>query len=236
MGGFEKQQIGPHTLYRGDCLEILPTLGKMDAVVTDPPYGIGEAAGKNHSRDKLATATRFEVMEWDNQPATPEQISALLAVGESHAIFGGNYFDLPPSPCWLVWDKDNGLNDFADCELAWTDLPRAVRRLKYRWAGMFQEGGPLNKEQREHPTQKPVPVMVWVIEQMRTPAGAVILDPFMGSGTTLVAAHNLGRIGIGIEIEPRYFDIACKRVEQAVAQQSIFEQPKQKPTQTEILP
>ena len=202
------------TLYHGDCMEILPTLGKVDAGVTDPPYGIKEAAGKNASRGNLAVAKDYGVASWDNETAD-EAIDLVLAMSDQQIIFGGNYYDLPPSSCWLVWDKENGSSDFADCELAWTNLPIAVRRIRYMWNGMLRA----NKERRgDHPTQKPIGVMQWAVAFTE----GVVLDPFMGSGTTGVACVNLGRKFIGIEIERKYFDIACERIEAAYAQGRLF--------------
>jgi DNA modification methylase len=129
-------------------------------------------------------------------------------------IFGGNYLELPPATCWLVWGKDNGENDFADCELAWTNLPRAVRRKRHRWAGMLQEDM-AHKEPRVHPTQKPLAVMAWALSL--APADAVtVLDPFMGSGTTLVAARNAGKQAIGIEREERFCEEAVRRLSQGM--------------------
>jgi DNA modification methylase len=139
---------------------------------------------------------------------------AVIAAGQYAIVFGGNFYALPPSQCWLVWDKDNGATDFADCELAWTNLPGAVRRIRYRWQGMLQEHMGADKERRVHPTQKPLPVMRWCIE--RAPDAQTIIDPFMGSGTTLRAAKDLGRQAIGIEIEERYCEIAAQRLSQEV--------------------
>lgn len=212
---FESQQIGEATLYCGDCLEILPTLDKVDAVVTDPPYGIGEA-NKNHaSRGKLAVAKDYGRSEWDNK-TNEAAIALAVAAAKQSVVFGGNYYDLPPTPCWLVWDKENGANDFADCELAWTNMKGAVRLKRYMWNGMLRA----NKERRgDHPTQKPVGVMEWAIGFTE---GETVLDPFMGSGTTGVACANLGRKFIGIEIETKYFDIACERIEAAYSQGRLF--------------
>ena len=145
-----RETIGDCTLYLGDCLDIMPTLGKVDAVVTDPPYGIGESNEKNASRGGLAMPKDYGHYGWDKAPASPEQIAAIRACSRNQIIFGGNYFDLPPSSCWLVWDKQNGANDFADCELAWTNLQKAVRRIYWRWNGMIRKGNDV----REHPTQK----------------------------------------------------------------------------------
>lgn len=203
------EQIGDATLYLGDCREILPTLGKVDAVVTDPPYGIGEAAGKNASRGNLAAARDYGVLRWDDEPVSVELIEAVRSAGRSVVIFGGNYYSFPPTSCWFVWDKMN-TGDFADCELAWTNLPKAVRRIRYMWNGMLRANG---EERGDHPTQKPIGVMEWCIGQLPDDA-ATILDPFMGSGTTGVAAVRLGRRFIGIEINPGYFDIACRRIDE----------------------
>ena len=219
------EHIGDAELWLGDCREILPTLGRVDAVVTDPPYGIGEAAGRNKSRGKLAIAKDYGISHWDDFPIDASLMSLVRSVARYAIIFGGNFYDCPPASCWLVWDKINGNSDFADCELAWTNLNKAVRRLRFMWNGMLRAHG---EERGDHPTQKPVGVMKWCIEQL--PAGCnTILDPFMGSGTTGVAAIKLGRRFIGIEIDPKYFDIACKRIEEATRQPDLFiERPKPK--------
>ena len=203
------------TLYLGDCRDILPTLGKVDAVVTDPPYGIGEAAGANKSRCNMAISRDYGNAAWDDTTAD-DAIAAAIGLCRYSIVFGGNYYDLPPSPCWLVWDKQN-TGDFADCELAWTNLKKAVRRIYWRWNGMIRRGDDV----REHPTQKPVGVMRWCIEHLPDDA-KTILDPFMGSGTTGVAAVQLGRKFIGIELDPGYFDIACRRISDALARPDLF--------------
>ena len=209
----EKVVIGDAELYCGDCRDVLPTMGHVDALVTDPPYGIGEAAGKNKSRSHLAKSTDYGNDAWDDKPIAGDLIQALRDATSTQIIFGGNYYDLPPTSCWLVWDKDNGNADFADCELAWTNMKCAVRRIKWRWNGFLQEDMK-RKEKRVHPTQKPVPVMRWCIERIKANPQA-ILDPFMGSGTTGVACVQLGRKFIGIEKERKYFDIACRRIQEA---------------------
>jgi site-specific DNA-methyltransferase (adenine-specific)/modification methylase len=142
-------------------------------------------------------------------------------------IWGGNYFQLPPSSCWLVWDKQNGANDFADCELAWTNLAKAVRRIVWQWHGMIRKGN----EKRFHPTQKPVGVIGWCIRQLPNEANT-ILDPFCGSGTTGVACVRTNRRFIGIEIEKRYCDIAVKRIERELSQPMLpFAAPEEKAEQ-----
>lgn len=201
------ETVGDATLYHADAAEILPTLAPVDALVTDPPYGIGEAAGKNASRGLLAVAVDYGVDTWDDVTVSPVLLNLAIAKARHAVVFGGNYYSLPPSSCWLVWDKEiNG--DFADCELAWTNLKKAVRRIRYMWNGMLRQ----NKEPRgEHPTQKPVQVMEWAIKQL--PDGVTtILDPFMGSGTTGVAAVSMGFKFVGIEREEKYFEAACRRI------------------------
>lgn len=214
----EKVVIGNAELWLGDCREVLPLLPACDLILTDPPYGIGEAAGKNKSRNQLAKATDYGSADWDNQPPQAWVIELMRAKAKWQVLFGGNYYNLPPSSCWLVWDKDNS-GDFADCELAWTNLPKAVRRLKWRWNGMLQQDM-ANKEVREHPTQKPVPVMRWALTQVLD--AATVCDPFMGSGTTGVACVHEGRQFIGIERERKYFDIACERIASAQAQGQLL--------------
>ncbi len=215
----DKVVIGDCELWHGDCREVLPLLPACDLILTDPPYGIGEAAGKNKSRSKIAVARDYGNDAWDNEPPPAWVIELMRAKAKWQVLFGGNYYSLPPATCWLVWDKENGESDFADCELAWTNLPKAVRRLRWRWAGMLQQDM-ANKEVREHPTQKPVPVMRWALMQVRD--AATVCDPFMGSGTTGVACVHEGRRFVGIERERRYFDVACERIAQAQREQPLL--------------
>lgn len=215
----DKVVIGDCELWHGDCREVLPLLPACDLILTDPPYGIGEAAKNNKSRGVLAQAKDYGKDTWDNEPPPAWVIELMRAKGRWQVLFGGNYYALPPATCWLVWDKDNGENDFADCELAWTNLPKAVRRLRWKWHGMLQQDMS-NKEVREHPTQKPVPVMRWALMQVRD--AATVCDPFMGSGTTGVACVHEGRRFVGIERERRYFDVACERIAQAQREQPLL--------------
>ena len=208
------------TIYHGDCRDILPLIpaGSVDLVLTDPPHGIGAdrnlRANKQHGA-AVAPSRDYGDGRWD--AATPDADTMRLVVDSAplSIIWDGNYFGLAPAAKWLVWDKDNGNNGYADCELAWSNLNGAIRRLRYRWMGMLQEHGGIHKEERVHPTQKPVPVIVWAINQAPQTVES-ILDPFMGSGTTLVAAKQLGRRAIGIEIEEKYCEIAAKRLSQEV--------------------
>lgn len=220
------ETIGEATLYLGDCLEILPTLGRVDAVVTDPPYGIDYGKSGSFSASHGWGQGR-ENVAWDVERPGRFLFDAMLAISKEQIIWGGNYFTdyLPPTMRWLIWDK--GQRDFslADFEIAWTSQWKASRIIGYPRACARLDG-------KEHPTQKPVRVMAWCLGFL--PNAETILDPFMGSGTTGVACANLGRKFIGIEIEEKYFDIACKRIEIAYQQPRLFEDEKPKPKQQEL--
>lgn len=210
------ETIGDATLYLGDCMEILPTLDKVDAVITDPPYGIGIA--KNPVRQA------HEKLDWDNAPPENSLIDMCVDAGKVAVIWGGNYFNLPPAQCFYIWDKQQPLNfSLAMCEMAWTNKKGPAKM--HRQSVLSYE--------KSHPTQKPVELMIFCIEQLKMPE--TILDPFMGSGTTGVAAIQMGRKFIGIEREPKYFDIACKRIEQASKQVDMFIEHKPMPTQETFL-
>ena len=224
----EKVTIGNCELWHGDCREVLPLLPDFDLLMTDPPYGIGADAAAHkasgtvvgHGHRRVAKRT-YEKTEWDTE-ATPDWlIGLMLAKARHQIIFGGNYYTLPPTSCVLVWDKKNGTNNFADCELAWTNLPRSVRKIEHLWNGFAREG---NEERHDHPTQKPLRVIEWAISL--APSPATVCDPFMGSGTTGVACARMGLHFTGIERERKYFDIACRRIEQAYAQPRLFEDAK----------
>jgi len=198
-----KEVIGNATLYLGDCLEILPTLPKVDAVITDPPYGIFACGGKWGRKQDL---------QWDKKPIA--DLGEITSFAKISVVWGGNYYQLPPSRGWLVWYKRDSVPSAADAELAWTNIDMNTRLIDHTIAAT-------NAERVNHPTQKPVRVMRWTIEQVGMPE--TILDPFMGSGTTGVACMNLGRKFIGIEIEPKYFDIACERITDAQRQETLFQ-------------
>ena len=205
---------GSVRLLLGDCLEILPGLGKVDAVVTDPPYGI-----KPVSKFGTVEAVSFNGNDvtWDVLP--PKPLLDSLFEFETAIIWGAQYFDAPPSGRWLVWDKLNGNNPFADCEMAWTNLSGNNKVLRYQWIGAHAR----RIEQAYHPTQKPIAVMEWCLTFVK---GETILDPFMGSGTTGLACIRLGRRFIGIEREPKYFEIAKKRIRDELDKTRLIEAPR----------
>ena len=211
--------IGDCRLILGDCLEVMPLL-EFDAICADPPYGISYSHGGGGG--KLARSTVLDKMPiiGDNMPFDP-----LPFVNVPSILWGGNHFanNLSPTASWIVWDKRcaDYSNDQADCELAWTNLSGPARMVRHVWNGMLR--GKESKTPRQHPTQKPIRVMERCLDFL--PDAETILDPFMGSGTTLVACAKLGRKGIGIEMDPDYFEIACKRVRDAYAQPDLFVAP-----------
>lgn len=203
------ERIGQATLYLGDCRDVLPTLGKVDAVVTDPPYGIGASTGVG--KYGVQKWGGDEDLGWDSE-APIDVVHSLAAMGVPAVIWGGNYFNLPAHRCPIIWDKGAGFRarTFAEVELAWSNLDLNA---KIYCRDPLAKGDYSGKE---HPTQKPVALMQWCLGLV--PDAGVILDPFMGVGSTGVAAVQLGRSFIGIEREERYFDAACRRIREAAGE------------------
>ena len=196
------------TLWLGDCRDVLPTLGKVDAVVTDPPYGM-RRDGKPFSTSKHGGHKGYEFCGWDQERPSPDVFRLLRSSSNEQIIWGANYFSdlLPPNSKWLVWDKGQRI-DQADGELAYTSLGGALRIFELNRVALAKDGA-------VHPTQNPVELMTWCV--MQCVEAQTVLDPFMGSGTTGVACVNLGRSFIGIEREPKYFDIARRRISDALS-------------------
>ena len=211
-------------IINADCLDILKELPDkcIDLVLTDPPYGIGEARGKNKSRGNKAIAKDYGNKDWDNSIPEKEIFNEILRVSKHQIIFGGNYFVeyLHNSPCWLVWDKNNGANDFADCELAWTNFKSAVRKYLWTWNGMLQHDMK-NKDVRIHPTQKPLKLFEMILRDYSN-ENDLILDCFSGSGTTAIACHNLKRRFICIEKDYDYWKASVERLKDAQSQLKLF--------------
>lgn len=214
----------------GRCEDVLPTFprGAFHACVTDPPYGIGvgrsahKASGDvvGHGHRRVAKRT-YELTTWDDTPATPEALALIMATSRWQIIWGGNFFPLGPAPCMLVWNKLNGDNNFADCELAWTNLEKAVRKIDWLWNGFAREG---NEERTIHPTQKPVGVMSWCLGHLPKPVTSVI-DPYMGSGSTVIACMRAGIPVTAIEEHEPYFAGAIKRIEAEQNRAPLFDEP-----------
>jgi site-specific DNA-methyltransferase (adenine-specific)/modification methylase len=242
VSGVRREVIGACDLYLADCREILPTLGKVDAVVTDPPYGIDFDFGRvrigRSARLAWGTKNGRNIQRGWNRihgDAEPFDATPWLQYPQTILWGGNNYAGLPPARCLLIWDKrrETTPDCHGDAEVAWTNLDSVIRVHRQVWRGVVREGEEnVVNSAKLHPAQKPLALMRWCVEM----TSGVVLDPFMGSGTTGVACVKLGRRFIGIEIEPRYFDIACKRIEAATKQPDLFvEQPRPRAVQETLL-
>ena len=219
-----------NTIIQGDCLEMMKQMPDncVDLVLTDPPYGIGvdktmHKQGGSQYGKAAAPKAHYKNTQWDNIRPTQDYFDTIRRISSNQIIFGGNYFAdlLPASSCWLVWDKDNGDNQFADCELCWTSFDKAVRKFRFMWNGMIQENMGRQKEKRVHPTQKPVELVCDILTKY-TEQGQLVLDCYSGSGSISVACEKMGRNYIGIEISPEYCEIARKRVQEAKDSMGLF--------------
>lgn len=196
----------------------------FDLAIVDPPYGIGEDGAKNHSRGKATKPTMYTAKSWDSSAPPKEYFNEIIRVSKNVIIWGANHFieniQNQNSSSWIVWDKQNGDNDFADCELAWTNHKTAVRKFEFRWAGMLQ-GDMKNKETRIHPTQKPVKLYKWLLEKYAK-QGDKILDTHLGSGSIAIACHYMNFDLTGCELDKDYFDAMQKRIKEETKQLSLF--------------
>lgn len=208
-----------------DCMDFMAGLpdNAYDLAIVDPPYGIGEDGEKNHRRGSRAKPTLYIPKQWDNEAPPVEYFSELKRVSKNQIIWGANHFISRlaiDSSCWIVWDKDNGESDFADCELAWTSFNTAVRRFKWTWSGMRQQNM-RNKEKRIHPTQKPVALYRWLLTKYAK-SGDRILDTHLGSGSSRIAAEEMGFEFVGCELDEEYFEAQEKRFAKWYAQGNLF--------------
>jgi DNA modification methylase len=217
-------RIGRCTLYQGDCTDILPTLNG-GAVLTDPPYGIGRAKGFKGGGKGFQGSVRKKILrsydgeDWDAATPTHEAFQIVLSAAPLHIIWGGQYFAhmLPASAKWLWWDKCQTMPSLSDGEMAWTSLAGAsAKKFVYSQNGLHAK-----EKDRVHPTQKPVQLMKWCIGMLNA---SPIIDPYMGSGSTLVACQQMGIEAIGIERDAHYFEVACKRVQAAYDEPDMFAQ------------
>ena len=215
--GFEKEDhLDGISLYCGDCMDLLKqTPDKYYSLaLVDPPYGIGECGDKNASRGGLAKAKIYKAFAGNDISAPDkEYFNELIRISKNQIIFGANHFisKIPfDSSCWIVWDKNNGSNDFADCELAWTSFKTAVRRFKYTWSGMLQENMK-KKEVRIHPTQKPVQLYKWLLQKYAK-EGDKILDTHFGSLSIGIACHDLHFELTASELDKEYYELGKNRL------------------------
>jgi site-specific DNA-methyltransferase (adenine-specific) len=212
-------------VFNEDCMAVMSryTDKWFELAVVDVPYGIGEDGLKNHSRGNATRPTLYTPKDWDSSTPDKDYFDELIRVSRNQIIWGANHFisKIPyDSSCWLVWDKQNGNNDFADCELAWTSFDTSVRQFQFRWAGMLQ-GNMKQKEHRIHPTQKPVALYDWIFKNYAKPTDK-ILDTHLGSGSSRIAAHRAGLDFTGCEIDKDYFDAAEQRYRNFTAQLRLF--------------
>lgn len=219
-------------LHNVDCMTALATIpdNHFQLAIVDPPYGIGESGAKNHTRGKkasgkaLANAQKFKAFSGgDKEPMPQRYFTELFRVSQNQIIWGANHFIQrinKNSPAWIVWDKQNGKNDFADCELAYTSFKKAVRMFSFKWHGMLQ-GDMKNKETRIHPTQKPVKLYKWLLNNYAK-EGDKILDTHLGSGSIAIACHDLNFELTGYELDPDYFQAMTKRLNQHKQQLKLF--------------
>lgn len=200
----------------------------FDLAIVDPPYGInysmqaGKKSGTKHG-NAFAKKGNYLIKDWDKEPASEEYFKELFRVSKNQIIWGANHFisRIPyDSSCWIVWDKDNGSNDFADCELAWTSFKKAVRKFKYRWNGLLQQDMK-NKEIRIHPTQKPVALYDWIFNKFSEP-GIKVLDTHLGSQSSRISANKYNLNFVGFEIDQDYFDEGNKRYNNYISQKRLF--------------
>ena len=214
------------TITQEDNMELMDRYpdNYFDLAIVDPPYGIGESSNDNKSRSKLGKSKDYGSKNWDNLPPNKEYFIELKRVSKNVIIWGANHFieNIPNanSSSWVVWDKQNGDNDFADCELAWTNHSTAVRKFQFRWAGMLQ-GDMKNKEIRIHPTQKPVVLYKWLLDKYAK-EGDKILDTHLGSMSIAIACHDYGFELVGCELDPDYYNQGIKRIKNHVSQQRLF--------------
>ena len=214
----------------GHCMERSKEYadGYFNLAIVDPPYG-GVTKGGYMSNKVTGGVARnrnnYHLALWAQKAPEKEYFDELRRVSKNQIIWGGNYFAhlLPPSQCWVVWDKERAEGvAYADCELAWTSFNEAARIFRFKWDGMLQ-GDMKNKEHKIHPTQKPVALYKWLLSKFTTTEYDLILDTHVGSGSSLIACHDLGFEYVGFEIDPVYYENAKKRLEDHARQISIFE-------------
>lgn len=219
-------------VFNMDCMEGMKQYPDkyFELAIVDPPYGIGESNKKNKTRSsftgfgdnkKWVSARDYGGGEWDYSKPNSEYWHQLFRISENQIIWGANHFGcFGGSPCWIVWDKDNGDCDQADCELAFTSFDTAVRKFTFRLQGLLQQDMK-NKEERIHPTQKPIALYKWLLKNYAKP-GDKILDTHLGSGSSRIAAYDMGFDFIGYELDKDYFDASVKRFEQYKSQLKLF--------------
>lgn len=231
LAGMQCYQQPFLSVYLSDCITLMRTFNdkQFDLAIVDVPYGIGEDGSKNHTRSKLAVSKNYKAYAGnDTNAPEAEYWTELLRISKNQIVWGANHFisKLPyDSSCWIVWDKDNGDSDFADCELAWTSFNTAVRKFKWKWQGMLQQNMK-NKQERIHPNEKPIQLYEFCIRNYAK-QGDKILDTHFGSGSIALAvdkANKLDKMDLtltGIEMDTHYFNLAIERIQQTIKQGTL---------------
>jgi DNA modification methylase len=215
--------LGPCRLILADCMDVLPTLAGVGAVIADPHYGIGRdrgmgGGGYDGFGEGVKRTPKAYAGDWDGERPTKAAFDAMLRAAEVVVIWGNYFADLlPANGKWLIWDKQQTMPSYSDAELAWTSITgTSVKMFRYNGSGLMAK-----EKERFHPTQKPVALMAWCMERAKVPLGACVLDPYMGSGTTGIACIRTGRRFIGIEKDPVHFQTACERIARELQQQTL---------------
>jgi site-specific DNA-methyltransferase (adenine-specific) len=213
------------TLTNEDNMELMSRYADkyFDLAIVDPPYGINESGQTNKTRSKIAKSKDYGNKNWDTTSPDFLYFNELIRISKNQIIWGANHFisKIPyNSSCWIVWDKDNGETDFADCELAWTSFKTSVRKFKFKWQGMLQ-GNMKNKENRIHPTQKPVALYKWLLDKYAK-QGDKIIDTHLGSGSIAIACHDYGFNLTACELDSEYYEAALKRYNNHIQQIKLF--------------
>jgi site-specific DNA-methyltransferase (adenine-specific) len=212
-------------VFNEDCIQVMKRYPDkfFDLAIVDPPYGIdinNQSQGKGGGVSRKIEYTKYD---WDKQAPNKEYFDELMRVSKNQIIWGANHFieQIPyNASCWIVWDKENGETDFADCELAWTSFKTAVRKFKWKWAGMLQQNMK-DKETRIHPTQKPIALYEWLMQKYAK-EGDLILDTHLGSGSSRIAAHKQKLSFVGCELNNEYFVKQEARFKEFVSQLRLF--------------
>ena len=223
-GNCEKEGGHVNVAYNADCMEVMRRYpdGYFDLAIVDPVYGDVRKGGyMNGSGGGLAKQKDYHAAIWQQDKTGVDYFEELFRVSKNQIIWGGNYFAEEigrNSPCWIVWNKDHpeGVN-YADCELAWTSFTCSAKLFTYRWNGFIQQDMK-NREQRIHPTQKPIALYRWIYRRFEIPNGSKILDTHLGSGTHRRAAYDYGMDFVGCEIDPIYFELQERAFEEYTSQ------------------
>ena len=209
-------------LLNTDCMEYMASIPDkfFNLAIVDPPYGIGAAKMGLGKGGGVAKSGNYVKKDWDESAPNIDYFLEIKRISQNQIIWGANHFLGWVGSGWIVWDKENGDTDFADCELAWTSFNKPVRKFAFKWMGMLQ-GDMKNKEERIHPTQKPVKLYRWLLNNYAK-EGDKILDTHGGSMSSAIACHQMGFDLTLCELDKDYYEAGVKRFREQTMQQSLF--------------